>query len=188
MASFLQVFLPNPVRTSPTPICATCPAYLILFDSSSRTVFLKDCRSWSSSLQTEIPNWISATSFGTFGGLPCSEGHPGRQTSWGPILGYSHPPFFKSCDIILKLTITHSFEIMKFRRMKLSKSDISAEQLLAGFLLQPCQRCHEFKYFRPAYYQTHLISLSRLHKFYIWVSVVKDIKNKTTSFSLDCVV
>jgi len=56
---------------------------------------------------------------------------------------------------------------MEFRRMKLSKSDISAEGLQVGLLLQPCPQRHEFKYFRPAYYQTHLISLSMLHKFYI---------------------
>jgi len=77
---------------------------------------------------------------------------------------------------------------MEFRRKKLSKSDINAERLQAGLRLQPGQQRHEFKYFRPACYQTHLISLSRLHKFYIWLIVIKDIKNKITSFSLDCVV
>jgi hypothetical protein len=73
--------------------------------------------------------------------------------------------------------------------MKLSKSDISL-----NYSRPACCYNHvhgamnlnilglPFKLFRTAYYQTHLISLSRLHKFYISLGVVKDIKKKLPRF------
>jgi len=77
-------------------------------------------------------------------------GTPGDRLHEVPVLVILTPPPFKFCDIILKLAITNSFEIMEFRLMNLSKSDISAERLQAGLLLRvkPCPQRHEFKYFQ----------------------------------------
>ena len=72
--------------------------------------------------------------------------------------------------------------------MKISKSGINAERLQAVLLYNHVHGVMNLNIFRPAYCQAHLTALSRLRKFYIWLNVVKDIKNKTASFSLDCVM
>jgi hypothetical protein len=39
VASFPQIFPPKPVYISPLPMCATCPAHLILLDLITQVIF-----------------------------------------------------------------------------------------------------------------------------------------------------
>jgi hypothetical protein len=62
-ASLLPVSPPNPVYASTLPICATCPAYLILLDLITRTILGEQYRSLSSSLYTRCLLYSPVTSY-----------------------------------------------------------------------------------------------------------------------------
>jgi hypothetical protein len=54
----------NPVYASPLPLRSTCPAYLILFDFITRTIFGEDYRSFSSSLCSFLHSPVTSSLLG----------------------------------------------------------------------------------------------------------------------------
>ena len=55
----------NPVHNSTLPICATCPAHLILLHFTTRTILGKEYRSLSSSLRNFLHSPITSSLLGT---------------------------------------------------------------------------------------------------------------------------
>ena len=64
VVSFPQVFPPKPLYMSPPPICATCPAHLILLDFITRNILGDEYRSLSASLCSFLHSLVTSSLLG----------------------------------------------------------------------------------------------------------------------------